>query len=111
AAAVAALTEDGHEGKTYDLTGPEALSHSEMAAKLSQVLQRQVEYVDVPPEAMKEALLSFGIPLWQGGGVGGGYAHYRRGEAATIASGVKDATGTPPRSFDSFARDYRNAFS
>ena len=111
AAAVAALTEDGHEGKTYDLTGPEALSHSEMAAKLSQVLQRQVEYVDVPPAAMKEALLRVGFPLWQADGVVEDYAHYRRGEAATIASGVEDATGAPPRSFDSFIRDYAPAFS
>jgi len=111
AAAVAALTEDGHEGKTYDLTGPEALSHSEMAAKLSRVLQRQVEYVDVPPEAMKEALLRIGFPLWQADGLVEDYAHYRRGEAATIASGVEEATGAPPRSFDRFARDYAPAFS
>jgi len=111
AAAVAALTEDGHEGKTYDLTGPEALSHGEMAAKLSQVLQRQVEYVDVPPEAMKEALLRVGFPLWQADGLVEDYAHYRRGEAATIASGVEDATGAFPHSFDSFARDYAPAFS
>jgi len=111
AAAVAALTEDGHEGKAYDLTGPEALSHGEMAEKLSQALQRQVEYVDVPETTMKEALLSFGIPLWQADGIVEDYAHYRRGEASTIASGVQDATGTPPRSFDSFARDYAAAFS
>ena len=34
AVAAAALTQDGHEGKTYDLTGPEALTHGEMAEKL-----------------------------------------------------------------------------
>jgi len=111
AAAVAALTEDGHEGKAYDLTGPEALSHGEMAEKLSQALQRQVEYVDVPETTMKEALLSFGIPLWQADGIVEDYAHYRRGEASTIASGVKDATGASPRSFDIFARDFAPAFS
>jgi len=111
AAAVAALTEDGHEGKIYNLTGPEALSHGEMAEKLSQVLHRRVEYVNIPPAAMKEALLSFGFPLWQADGLLEDYAHYRRGEAATIASGVEDATGAPPRSFDSFAHDYASAFS
>ena len=111
AAAVAALTEDRHEGKTYDLTGPEALSHGEMAEKLSQALQRQVEYVDVPETTMKEALLSFGIPLWQADGIVEDYAHYRRGEASTIASGVKYATGASPRSFDIFARDFAPAFS
>jgi len=109
--AAVALTHDGHEGKTYDLTGPEALTHHKMAEKLSHVLKRQVAYVDVPPEAMKEALIGFGLPLWQADGVVEDYAHYRRGEAATIASGVQDATSTPPRSFDSFARDYARAFS
>jgi len=111
AAAAAALTEDGHEGKTYNLTGPEALSHGEMAEKLSQVLQRQVEYVNIPPTAMKDALLSLGFPLWQADGLVEDYAHYSRGEAATIASGVEDATGASPRSFDNFARDYAPAFS
>jgi uncharacterized protein YbjT (DUF2867 family) len=52
AAAAAALTEQGHEGKTYDLTGPEALSHRDMAGKLSEARARRIEFVDVPPEAM-----------------------------------------------------------
>jgi hypothetical protein len=82
-----------------------------MAEKLSQVLQRQVEYVDLPETAMKESLRRFGIPLWQADGLVEDYAHYRRGEAATIASGVRDATGASPRSFDSFAHDYAPAFS
>jgi uncharacterized protein YbjT (DUF2867 family) len=51
--AAAALTEEGHEGKTYDLTGPQALSHGEMAEKLSEALRRVIEFVDVPPEAMQ----------------------------------------------------------
>ena len=40
AVAVAALTKSGHEGKTYDITGPEALTHAEMAAQLSEALER-----------------------------------------------------------------------
>ncbi len=111
AVAAAALTEDGHAGKTYNLTGPEPLTHSDMAKKLSQALDRKIEYIDVPPEAMKEALVGFGMPQWQADGLIEDYAHYRRGEASAIASGVKDATGLPPRSFDSFAQDYAVAFS
>jgi uncharacterized protein YbjT (DUF2867 family) len=42
AVAGAALTESGHEAKTYDLTGPEALTHAEMATKLSEALNRPV---------------------------------------------------------------------
>ena len=111
AVAAAALTQDGHEGKTYDLTGPEALTHGDMAEKLSKAVSREIQYVDVPEEAMMGALLSVGLPHWQVDGLIEDYAHYRRGEASAIASGVQDATGVPPHSFDDFARDYAPAFS
>jgi uncharacterized protein YbjT (DUF2867 family) len=104
--AVAALTEAGHEGKIYELTGPQALTHAEMAEGLSEALGRRVAFVDIPPEAMREALLGVGLPVWQADGLVEDYAHYRRGEAAAVTSGVRDAIGKAPRSFDEFARDY-----
>lgn len=109
--AAAALTAEGHVGRTYNLTGPEALTHGEMAEKLSNALGREVQYVDIPPEAMMDALLGIGLPHWQADGLIEDYAHYRRGEASAIASGVQDAKEMPPHSFDDFARDYAPAFS
>lgn len=111
AAAAAALTEPGHEGRIYDLTGPEALTHAEMAASLSGALGRPVAFVDVPPEAMRGALLGAGLPPWQADGLVEDYAHYRRGEASAVSTGVRDATGRAPRAFSAFARDYASAFS
>ena len=111
AAAAAALTEDGHAGKIYSLTGAEALSHEQMAEKLSTALNRKIEFVDVSPEAMREALKNAGFPDWQADGLIEDYAHYARGEAAEITSGVVDATGVNPRTFDEFARDYAPAFT
>jgi uncharacterized protein YbjT (DUF2867 family) len=109
--AVAALTESGHEGKIYELTGPQALTHAEMAEGLSEALGRRVTFVDIPPEAMREALVGVGLPVWQADGLVEDYAHYRRGEAAAVTSGVRDAIGKEPRSFDEFARDYAAMFS
>jgi uncharacterized protein YbjT (DUF2867 family) len=111
AVAAAALTEDNHQGRTYDITGPQALTHAEMADRLSDALGRQIVFVDIPPEAMQQALLGVGLPPWQADGLIEDYAHYRRGEAAAVASGVTDATGSNPRSFSDFARDYAPAFS
>ncbi len=111
AVAAAVLTEDGHVGKTYNLTGAEALSHGEIAEKLSAALTRSIQFVDVSPESMREALISTGFPVWQAEGVIEDYAHYSRGEAAETASGVREAIGRVPRSFDDFARDYAPAFS
>ena len=111
AVAAVALAERGQEGRTYDLTGPQALTHSEMAAHLSDVLGRRVEFIDVSPEAMRGALISVGLPRWQAEGLVEDYAHYRRGEAAAISSGVQDVTGQASRTFATFARDYARAFS
>lgn len=111
AAAVAALTEDGHAGKIYNLTGPEALTHREMAEKLGAATGRAIDFADVPPEAMRGALAQIGFPAWQVEGLIEDYAHYARGEAAEIAAGVREATGIEPRFFDEFARDYAPAFS
>lgn len=111
AAAAAALTEEGHEGKTYDLTGCQVLSHGEMAKRLSGALGRRIEFVDVLPEAMRQALTGAGLPVWQADGLIEDHAHYSRGEAAEVTSSVQEVTGKPPRSFDDFAREYAHAFS
>lgn len=111
AAVAAALTDEGHAGKTDTLTGPEALSHAEMAATLSEVLRRTIAFVDMPPEVMRETLSDVPMPAWQADGLIEDYAHYCRGEAALVASGVQDATGVAPRSFAAFARDFAAAFT
>jgi uncharacterized protein YbjT (DUF2867 family) len=111
AVAAAALTRPGHEGKTYDITGPEALTHGEMAARLSEALGKTIAFVDVPEGVMRDALLKFGFPDWQADGLIEDYAHYRRGEASTLSSAVRDVTGRDPRSFGAFARDHKQAFT
>ena len=111
AVAAAVLTRSGHEGKIYDITGPEALTHSEMAAQLSASLGREITFTDVPEAAMRDALLVLGVPAWQADGLIEDYAHYRRGEASEISTAVQDVTGGRPRSFEEFAHDYRGAFS
>jgi uncharacterized protein YbjT (DUF2867 family) len=104
------LTESGHEGKIYDITGPEALTHAEMADQLSSALGKPIKFVDVPPEAMRQALLSFGMPAWQADGLVEDYEHYRRGEAAFLTSIVREITGCEPTTFSQFAKDYAARF-
>jgi uncharacterized protein YbjT (DUF2867 family) len=108
--AAATLTEDGHQGATYTLTGPAAVTHAEMAAALGAALGREITFTDVPPEAFAESLRGV-LPPWQVEGLLEDYAHYRRGEAAAVSSAVADVTGRPPRDVAQFARDYAPAFS
>jgi uncharacterized protein YbjT (DUF2867 family) len=110
AVAVEALTGAGHEGKTYDLTGPEASTHAEMAAQVSSAIGKPVTFVDVPEEELRKALAAFHMPDWQADGLIEDYAHYRRGEAAGVTSAVKDITGEDPCTFAKFAQDFRAAF-
>ena len=110
-AAVAALTEPGHENKIYDLTGPEALTHSDIAQQLSNAVGREIKFVDIPPEAMRDALTDVKMPPYQVEGILEDYAHYRRGEASAVLPGIQDATGHAPGNFANFARDYADPFS
>lgn len=110
AVAAEALIGEEHYNKTYNLTGPQALTHYEIANRLSEVLQKPVEYVNTTDDEMFTALLQAGFPEWQAKGLIEDYAHYGRGEAMTITDDVQEVTGKVPRTFDEFARDYSNAF-
>ena len=66
--AVGVLTGSGHEGQTYRLTGPGGVSFGEVASTFSELLGKDVNYVDVPPQAAREAMQGMGCPpsWWKG---------------------------------------------
>jgi len=105
-AAVAAviLTEPGHTGASYDITGPEALSYGDVAAKLTSALGRQISYVDAPDDAVRQGLLAAGLTDWFATALVGLYQDYRRsgtdGYAAQVTGTVQRLTGRPARSLD-----------
>jgi uncharacterized protein YbjT (DUF2867 family) len=110
AVAAQALTSGGLQQRVLDLTGPEALTHAEIAEQLSAALGRKIEYIDAQPSDMLQALLSFGMPAWQAEGLIEDYAHYARGEAAAVSNDIADVTGAKARSFAEFSSDYAPFF-
>ncbi|UXN74898.1 hypothetical protein N8D56_07840 [Devosia sp. A8/3-2] len=108
--AVAALTGPGHENKSYDLTGPEALSHAELADRIGRAIGRQVDFVQMVPQQMRQIMLSYHFPEWQTDGLIEDYAHYDHGEAAGISGDIEMVTGRKARSFDVFLGDYADRF-
>ena len=104
AVAAVALTEPSQAGTNYDVTGPEALSYSDVAARLSAALGRQISYVDVPDDAVRQALAGAGLSEWFAGALVGLYQDYRRsgvsGYAAQVTDTVHQLTGRPARSLD-----------
>jgi uncharacterized protein YbjT (DUF2867 family) len=104
AVAAVALTEPGHAGAHYDVTGPEALSYQDVAVKLTAALGRPVSYVDAPDSAVRQALLGAGLSPWFADALVGLYQDYRRsgtvGYAAQVTDTVQRLTGRPARSLD-----------
>ncbi len=98
------LTESGHEGKAYPLTGPEALTMGEVAAKLSAVTGKTVRYVDVSPEEAVMAQLAAGVPPYRVDALAELFAERRKGKEANVFPTVSTVFGRNPSSFEDFAR-------
>jgi uncharacterized protein YbjT (DUF2867 family) len=111
-AAVAAqlLTNPGHQGASYTLTGPEALSAAEVAERLSAAIGRQVRAVDVGPDTFRQGLAAAGLPGWLVDGVVEGNELLAAGQGAEVTDEVARVLGRPPRTFAQFAADHRVAF-
>jgi uncharacterized protein YbjT (DUF2867 family) len=110
AVAVKTLTEDGHQGKAYTLTGPVALSNAQIAQILSDDLGREIRYVDLPAEQFKQALLGAGVPEWSANALLDLQQFYRNDGASAVTNDVERVLRRKPRSFEQFSRDHAQAF-
>jgi len=110
AAAVVALTEDGHEGRTHVLTGPAALTYTQVAEALSRATGRSVGYVDIPPQAALAALVEAGLPPAAAEQVVAVFGALRDGSQARTTPDVRRLTGQDPRSLDAFAGEVTDLF-
>jgi uncharacterized protein YbjT (DUF2867 family) len=110
AVAVRTLTEDGHTGKTYEITGPAALSGAEMADMLSLALGKRVKFEAADPDEFRNRMIGSGFPEWTVDALAELYAVFASGFAARITDTVEKVTGKPPISFDRFAKDYAQVF-
>ena len=110
AVAVMVLAATGHEGKSYALTGGEALTNSHVAEKISRVAGRKISYVDLPPAEFRKAILSAGMPEWSADALLDLQRLYREGKASLVTDDIERLTGRKPITFDQFAHDYAFAF-
>ena len=105
------LAEDGHEGKTYALTGPASISYHDVAAGLSKALGQEIKYVDVPPEAAREAMVGMGLPDWIVGALTEYNKAFSEGSGDFTTNDFEEITGHPARSYETFASDFAQAFA
>lgn len=106
AAVVTILEEDGHEGKIYELTGTEALTHFEVAQKISKAAGRTIRYVNLNEEEFTDAMLERGWTKQQADHTIFLYRIVRTGKEAVISDDLEEILGRPGIDFQQFARDY-----
>ncbi len=110
AVAVEALTGDGHEGKVYPISGPEAISDNQAAEILSEVLGRKISHVNLSEEDARKGFEEADLPDWMVNSGIEGDRLTREGRLSAVLPTVEEVTGKKPRSFEQFARDYAEAF-
>ena len=108
--AATVLTGSGHEGKTYPLTGPEALSMAEVAEKLSAATGKHIQYVNVSPEDAKRAQLAAGVPPFLADALGELFAERRKGKESQVSQVIPTIFGRRATSFDEFAMRHAAIF-
>lgn len=104
AAALAALTEDGHTGRTYELSGPRALTIAEAVAEIVEATGREIRYRPLDPGEFVAELVAQGWSVPDAEGFAEVVGAIRRGMDAHLSDGVQRALGRPPRDFSEFAR-------
>lgn len=97
-----ALTEDGHGGQIYELTGPELLTFREVASVFREITGREITVVDVSREAFVEGLEAAQLPDGMVQLVDYLFNEVLDGRNASLGDGVQRALGRPPRDFRSF---------
>lgn len=104
------LTNAGHEGKTYTLTGPASVSMHQIAAAISKAIGKTVKYVPVTAEAERQTILQMGIDEWMANLLGDYSAAYSLNWGDLVTDDFQRVTGKSPRSIAQFAKDFAGAF-
>jgi uncharacterized protein YbjT (DUF2867 family) len=110
AVAVEVLTSTGHGGRTYELTGPAAITYADMAAELSVATGQTVEYVNVPDAAAHQGMIDAGMPEFVADQVVRVFQQLRLGVAADVTDTVEALTGSAPHDFAAFAHHHAHVF-
>jgi uncharacterized protein YbjT (DUF2867 family) len=104
AVVVAALTEDRHAGQVYELSGPRAVTLTEVVATISEATGREIRYVPLSVEGYVAELVQQGLPPADAEAFADVIEPLREGTDEYVSDGVQRALGRPPRTFAEFAK-------
>src|SRR5229473_5259033 len=100
-----------YTGKTIELNGPEAYSYTEIAAKISRVAGRTVQFVNIPEAAQRQGMLDLGMPEWQVNALLELQQYYTvAGKGADVTPPIKDFLGRAPITLDQYLNENKDIF-
>jgi uncharacterized protein YbjT (DUF2867 family) len=99
------LTGAGHEGRTYTLTGPEAITFERIALEIAAATGRPVTYVNVSDDDARQAMVSDGLPPMMADAIVAIFAAQRAGSMADTTDTVRTLIGREPKGIDAFIRE------
>jgi len=108
--AFALLTQGDHQGRAFDITGPQALSMADIAASISAAMGQTVRYQSVNPEERRRAMLAAGVPPFTVDALDEQAAERRRHPESRVDVGTHKLFGVEPTTFAEFARRHVGAF-
>jgi (4-alkanoyl-5-oxo-2,5-dihydrofuran-3-yl)methyl phosphate reductase len=108
--AACTLTQPGHTGKVYELTGSELFTIGEMVQVISKVLGKPIQYMDIPPIAAKLFMLKTGMNKILVNALMEMLGSLRRDEGAIVTNTVEYVTGRRPGTFGTWCREHIEAF-
>ena len=108
--AAKALRGGEHDGKTYELNGPEALTCTEVAEKISRHARVPVSYVDLPPAALRKGMIDQEMPEWQATALLELQEYYADGKGQTVDGVLTGLLGRAPITADQFLEEFAAEF-
>jgi uncharacterized protein YbjT (DUF2867 family) len=109
-AAFVLLNTPGHEGKSYEMTGPEALSMTELAEQISLAIGKTVRYVNISQAERRRTLLGAGVPPYLADALDVQASERRKGAEAVVHPETHATLQIRPTTFAEFARRHAAAF-
>lgn len=104
------LTQPGHEGKIYRLTGAQALTSAEQAKIISKASAKTISFVNVSQQDFESALKEAGMGDWLAGKLAEMIEWFAKGQQyGETSADIEMLLGRPPRTFDDFAKELATA--
>ncbi len=104
------MSPEKHYGQTYELNGPEAVSYTELADRISRVAGKPVQYIDIPEAAQRKSMLELGMPAWQVEALLELQQYYVSGKGGDLDQVLAGLLQRAPRTLDAFLHESFSAF-